>query len=432
MRLEIRVDVNSMTSKYIRLSALSVASVVILSSVAHAQNEIDVFDRSDFTAIDERPNVETDPVPFPVGIFIVQPSADFSVGWSSNVFATSTSSEGGNYIGFLPRFDVSSNWEKHALGGLLRVEHVENSSNSSESKTDVKLGLDGRMDLSNSTSIFGDVFSEDITEDRTAFSTIAGSLEPNEYSRAGGGLGLLHEADRVLIDARFDITAFDHDDAELPNDFFQDQDLRDRDELDGRVRLAYAVDANWAAYTEARRIEADFDLPGIFNAFNRDYEGNVLSVGSDFEFGDSVRGDVGIGFMSYTFNDPTFADIEDVSISGNVQWALGDQTTIETEFARAVIDPGIAETIAAVETGLNVRVAHGVSSKVFLIGEAGFNNYEFENIDRSDDRVGFLFGANWRVNQNIWLESNYELRDSSSPAQEFSENRVLFRMRVFP
>ena len=88
--------------------------------------------------------------------------------------------------------------------------------------------------------------------------------------------------------------------------------------------------------------------------------------------------------------------------------------------------------LAAVETGVNVRLAHGVTPKVFLIGGAGFNNYEFENIDRSDDRVDVLVGANWRLNKNIWLESNFELRDSTSPVQEFTENRVLFRMRVFP
>ena len=72
------------------------------------------------------------------------------------------------------------------------------------------------------------------------------------------------------------------------------------------------------------------------------------------------------------------------------------------------------------------------SSKVFLVGEAGFNNYEFENIDRTDDRVDARVGLNWKLNKNLWLEGNYELRDSTSPVQEFSENRVLFRMRVFP
>ncbi|MCR9079855.1 MAG: outer membrane beta-barrel protein [Hyphomonadaceae bacterium] len=421
-----------MKSIHARLAALSAASAVSLAMAGQAQTDTGLFERESFVPVDERPNADTDPVPLPVGIFIVQPSADFSIGWSSNIFASSTAEESATAYGFKPNFDVTSDWARHAMGGLLQFDHVENPDFTSESKTDVKLGLNGRLDLTDVVSLSGRLFTEDITEDRTALSTIPSALEPNEYSRSGGSLGLLFTGNRWLLDADLLATAFDHDDVEVPNNFIQDQDIRDHDELDGRVRVAYAVDSNWAAYTEARRIEADFDLPGIFNAFDRDYEGNVLSVGSDFEFGDSIRGDIGIGFMSYTFTDPTFADIEDVSVSGNVQWAMAAQTTIETEFSRGVIDPGLAADIAAIETGVNVRVAHGVSPKVFLIGGAGFNNYEFENIDRSDDRIDVLVGANWRLNENIWLESNFELRDGSSPVQEFTENRVLFRMRVFP
>jgi hypothetical protein len=421
-----------MKSKQAGLAVLGAAGAVILSVSATAHAQQGAFERGSFVPADEQANPEVDPVPFPVGIFIVQPSVDFSADWSSNVLATATAEESATAFGFKPTFLVSSDWARHGLGGILQIDHVENPDVSSESFTDVKLGLNGQLDLAERSTVMFRVLTEDITEDRTAFSTIAGALEPNEYTRSGGGVGLQHESRKWQIETGVDLFSFDHDDAELPGDLFQDQDLRDRDELEGRVRLAYAMSSSWAAYAEARRLEADFDPPNIFNAFNRDYEGSIVSLGSDFEFGDSLRGDIGIGFMSYTYNDPSYADIEDVSVSANVQWALADKTTIETAVSRDIIDPGIAADIAAVETGVNVRLAHGLSSKVFLVGGAGFNTYEFENIDRTDDRVDVLVGANWKLNKNLWLESNYEIRDSSSPIQEYTENRVLFRMRVFP
>ena len=421
-----------MYSKQMRLAAICAASAILLPVAAIGQTQTGVFDRSDNTPADEQPNLAKDPVPLPVGIFLVQPSLDFSAGYTSNLFATESNEEGSSFVGFAPKFDVSSQWQRHGLGGALEVDHLENTDNTSESRTNVLIGIDGWLDLSPGSRVYGEFFSEDLNEDRTEIASIAGALDPNEFSRLSGSVGLAHESNRWQVLADFDYATYDHDDSELPGDLFQDQDFRDRDEHGARVRLARAVDTNWAAYAEARRVQADFDPPGFFNAFNRDYEGNILSVGSDFSFGDTVTGDIGVGFMSYTFNDPFFADIEDVSIAGNVQWALADNTTLETELSRGVIDPGLIETIAAVETGVNVRLAHGLTPSVFLIGEAGLNNYEFENIDRSDDRVDVLVGANWKLNKNIWLESNYELRNSSSPIQEFSENRVLFRMRVFP
>lgn len=421
-----------MKSKQTGLAVLSAASAVILSAPAVAETPPGLSERGSFTPADARPNAAVDPVPFPVGIFILQPRVDFGADWRSNVLATATGEESATAFVFNPRFDVSSDWARHGLGGVLEIDHVENPDFSSESFTDVKLGLNGQLDLGPATRLFAQIQTEDITEDRTALSTIAGALEPNEYTRSGGGIGVERESKRWRIEADLSLFSFDHDDAELPNDLFQDQDLRDRDEISGRVRFVYAASANWAAYAEAQRREADFDPPNIFNAFNRDYEGNVFSLGSEFALGNAVRGEIGVGFMSYTYNDPSFADIEDVSISGNVQWALAPQTTLETGFSRGIIDPGLAADIAVAETGANVRLAHGLSATVFLIGEAGFNTYAFENIDRSDDRVDVLVGAKWKLNQNLWLESHYEVRDSSSPVQAYSDNRLLFRMRVFP
>lgn len=421
-----------MKSKQTGRALLGAASSVILSVSAAAQTPPGGFERSSFTPADARPNAAVDPVPFPVGIFLLQPRVDFSADWRSNVLAAATGEASATAFGFNPSFDVSSDWARHGLGGVLEIDHVENPDFSSESFTDVKLGLNGWLDLGPQTRVLAEILTEDITEDRTALSAIAGALEPNEYTRSGGRLGVQHETRKWRIAADLSLFSFDHDDAELPNDLFQDQDLRDRDELEGRVRLAYAVSANWAAYAEARRLQADFDPPNIFNAFDRDYDGNIFSIGSEFAIGDAVRGDLAVGWMRYSYNDPSFADIEDVSISGNVQWTLAPETTLETAVSRSLIDPGLAADIAAVETGASVRLAHGLSPRLFLIGEAGLNTYAFETIDRSDDRVEVLVGANWKLNKNLWLESHYQVRDSASPVQAYTDNRVLFRMRVFP
>lgn len=416
----------------VRVAGLSAAAVIVCPMLSSAQSITSTFDHEPIPTAIERPNAETEPVPLPVGIFVVQPSVDFGIGWRSNIFARENAEESALRYVFQPSFDVSSDWARHAMGGFLKFNHVEVPDFSSESFTDVALGWNGRLDVTEALSVSGKLLNEDTTEDRSALSTVAGALEPNEYSRSGGGVAVQHEGQRWLFAASLDLTAFDYDDVEVPSGFIQDQDFRDHDEIDGRVRVAYAVDSSRTAYAEYQRIETDFDLPGIFNAFDRDYEGNTVRVGSNFRLGDSVSGDVGIGFMSFTFADPTYADIEDVSVSGAVRWAFADQTTLETKFSRDFYNPGILDDIASIETGLNVQIAHGVTPKFFLTGGAGFNNYEFENIDRSDDRFDVNVGANWRLNKNLWLESGYELRDSSSPVQAFTDNRVMFRMRVFP
>ena len=91
------------------------------------------------------------------------------------------------------------------MGGVLQINHVENPDFNSESYTDVKLALNGRFDLGATTSVFGELFTEDVTEDRTELSNVPTSLEPNEYSRSGGSIGFEHQASRWLVDANLDL-----------------------------------------------------------------------------------------------------------------------------------------------------------------------------------------------------------------------------------
>lgn len=418
--------------KHARAAAMCAASAIMLPLTASAQTDEDPFAGIHFVPADQRSNPLTDPVPIPVGIFLVQPSVEFSAGRTTNLFATDGAEQGASFVGFAPGLEVASQWTRHGLNGRLKVDHLENSDYPNESRTNVLLGLEGHIDLGAATQLLGHLLSEDRTEDRTAFSNIATSLEPNEYSRLAAGLGLVHEAEAWRTELAFDYTTFDHDDVEVPGDLFQDQDFRDRDELEGRARLVYAASTNVSAYGEAKHLQADFDPPGFFNAFNRDYSGTVVSVGSEFAFGDAVQGDIGVGFLSYSFDDPSFDNIEDVAVSGTVQWLLSGATTLETGFTRGVVNPGLLETIAATETGADLRLVHGLTSRVSLVGAAGFNTYEFENLDRTDDRIDVLLGANWKLNKSLWLESHFEMLDSASPVQAFTDNRLMFRMRVFP
>ena len=54
-----------------RVAALSAASAIVLSVSSQAQDYSTAFDRDPVLTADKRPNPETDPVPLPVGIFVV-------------------------------------------------------------------------------------------------------------------------------------------------------------------------------------------------------------------------------------------------------------------------------------------------------------------------------------------------------------------------
>ena len=403
-----------------------------VSQTGFAQTSDDFFDRDDVEPVSESSDPRINQKPIPVGSFKISPEVIFSGGLNSNTLATELDEVEDTFVGFTPAVSIDSDWLRHALSAYVSVDHREYSDLDNESRTNAKIKLRGRLDVGENSSITLEFAGADETEYRTALSNVATSLEPNEYTKASGRIGFDHEAGRIQIATSLGLTSYDYDDTELAGDLFQDQDFRDRDELSVSGRLAYAMTRDTAFYAQATHTEAEYTPAGFFTAFNRDHSGSVLLVGTDFEFGKTLRGDIGVGYQYYTYDDASFEDISDVAFAGQLDWMLSPSTTVSAEAGRSVIDPGVALTNAAIETGASVRLEQGLTPRFFLSGEAGFTQYAFETIDRDDDRLDLRFGANWKINPTIWLEGGYEVIDQTSDVQPFTDNRMMLKMRIFP
>ena len=410
----------------------AVATVACLPVLAAAQSDEDFFARDRVQPVSARRDSQSDPRPIAVSGFEVRPEMAFSGGRESNVLATELNALDDTYVGFAPGVKLESTWEKHALIVEGIADHREYSNLKDESRTNLKLKLRGRLDLGQQTHLSLNLKAADQTEPRTALSSVATALEPNEFSQLGAGIGLEHQSGRVRLTSNLALATYDYDDAELAEDLFQDQDFRDHSTLTAAARLAYALDRNVAVYADLKQIEADYDPANFFNAFNRDSSGTILLVGTDFALGERVSGDVGIGYQYYAYDDPLYENISDFAFAGQVDVSLAPRTTLSVAAARKVIEPGAPLSNAAIETGGRLTLEQGLTPKLFITGEAGLRQFAFEAVDRDDDRVDLKLAANWKINPSIWLEGGYEVIDQSSDVQAFTDNRVLVRMRIFP
>ncbi|MEM9572886.1 MAG: outer membrane beta-barrel protein [Pseudomonadota bacterium] len=420
-----------MTIKFSSAVSGAALTCLLLPAISVAQNA-DESTQDRVIPISERANPDVDPTPIVEGSFELRPELVFTAGSQSNALASDLNEVEDSFVGFKPSLRVDSNWQRHGLGGAVVIDHREYADLDSESRTDLKVKLRGRLDLGENTSFTVKIKGADQTEDRLALSNVAGSIEPNEYTSARGALGFEHQAGALQLQGDVGLATYDYDDTELAGDLFQDQDFRDRDELSASGRLGYALNDSNVVYAKGTVVQADYAEPNIFNATNRDHTGTVLLVGSEFQVGQSLSGDIGVGYQYYTYDDVIFEDISDVAFAGHVDWQITPRTTLGAEAERSVIDPGIALSNAAIATEASVRLEQGLTSRLSLTGEAGFGQYAFETIERDDDRVNLNVGANWKINQSVWLEGSYEVIDHQSDVQPFTDNRALVKMRIFP
>lgn len=421
-----------MKNNLLKLSSLGALCVALGAGSAFAQADEDFFIRNKYEAVTDRAQPEFDPLPIRSGAFNVRPEVGFAAGFTDNLFATSANETDDYFIGVTPSIDVQSTWSRHSLGLRGRIDHREYGDVSSESRTNFSVGADTRLDVSRSVNLFGAVQAEDLTEPRSNIATVQDALEPVDYTRVGGEAGLQYQTGRLRLRGAAGVESFDYDDVALDGGLFQDQDFRDRDVTSFVGRASYAVERDWALFGEVDYTEADYDDPNIFNPLNRDFSTTSVRVGTDFELRNLLRGDIGLGAFQSEYDDPNIEDVDGLSLDGNLQWFATQLTTMSFGAGSGVIDPGIIQSNAAVRTNVSARADHELRRNVILTGEARFTNFDFENIDRNDDRWNVRASATWKLNPNIWVDGSYELTDQSSNVQDFTENRLLIGLRIFP
>ena len=415
-----------------KICTLALMGMSIGAGHASAQAEEDFFVRDKYEAVTERSQPEFDPLSIRAGAFDARPELRFRGGATSNLFATSTNETDDQFVGIIPSLSLNSNWGRHALRLRGSVDHVEYNDTSSESRTNLSVGADGRFDASREVTFFGAFTAEDLTEPRSNIASVQGASEPVEYTRIGGEAGAQYQAGRIRLRGALGVETFDYDDVEVAGGLIQDQDFRDRDETTLTVRSSYAVERDWAFFAEVEHSESDYDPPNVFNALNRDFTTTSLRIGTDFELQSLLRGDIGVGAFQSEYDDPTLQDVDGLSVNGSLQWFVTQLTTVNFTAGRGVIDPGLIATNAAVRTNFGVRADHELRRNVIVSGEARFTNFDFENIARDDDRWNLRASTTWKVNRNLWVDGSYELTDQSSNVQDFTENRILLGLRIFP
>ena len=421
-----------MKNNLLKLSSLSVLGFVIGAGSALAQADEDFFIRNKYEAVTDRSQPEFDPLPIRVGVFEARPEVGFSAGFTSNLFASSDDEIDDSFVGITPSITLTSDWSRNSLGLRGRIDHLEYSDTSSESRTNINLGADGRIDVTGQLNLFGAISLDELTEPRSNVASLQNAVEPAEYSRFGSEVGAQYQAGRQRLRGALGLETFDYDDVELVTGLFQDQDFRDRDVVSFVARYSYAASRDWAIFAEVDRREADYDAPNVFNALDRDFDSTALRIGSNFELPNLLRGDIGIGAFQSEYEDPTVEDVDGLSVDGNLQWFATQLTTMSFGAGRGVIDPGLVQSNAAVRTNVSARADHELKRNIIVSGEARFTNFDFENIDRNDDRWSLRASATWKLNPNIWLDGSYQLTDQSSNVQDFTENRLLFGLRIFP
>ncbi|MEM7327212.1 MAG: outer membrane beta-barrel protein [Pseudomonadota bacterium] len=400
------------------------------------------FIRDRYTAADARWQRGYDPEPVNLGPFEVSPSLELGLANSSNLFLIDESQPGSppevddSNIRVVGQASAQTTSSRHMFGFDAIVENESYFDTSSEDATEYGVRGFGQLDLGSSFAIAGSVAYRDAREDRTNIGSNISAAERISFQKTGAEVNSAYEFNRVRLRLRGSTATYDFDDVRFTDGTSVNLDVRNFDENRVAASAEYAMSRDWAIVGELERVERSYDQLTA-NGINRDTTGDIIRIGTNFELPANLRGEVSAGYLSFEPDDPTLQTEDGLALYADVQWFPTELTTVSTFAGRDVADAGGVESPNVLVTQYGIGVAHELMRNVVLSGDVTFEEREFPAVplvrpERTDEQVGYGFGATWKVNRNMHLLGGYQYTDRDSNFEPFDESRIFITLRLFP
>ena len=394
---------------------------------AQAQS-IDMFARDRAIAVRDRPHPEYEALGALLGAFTLFPRLQMDAEYNDNIHATGTGERGDFIARVKPDLALESGWSRHAVQAYAQASLSRFQDFNTEDANDWSIGASGRIDVTRASSLHAGADYAETTEPRTASGAPTASLRPIQYDMAQAFLAASRVAGRLKLSTRGDLRAFDYRDGAAVGGAPIDQDSRDRAITSLSARADYAVSPATAVFFQVTGNARDYDLASTPTLPARDSTGGEALVGLNFELGAVSRGEVAVGYISQSFDDAAYDDIDGFAARMQLEWFPTELTTVAVTATRSIEDAGLLGSGGYLSSGFGASVDHELLRNVILSAAAIYNLDEYNGLDRDDERFSATLGGTYLLNRNLGLSltaSRLE-QSSSGPSRgvAFSQNRL--------
>jgi len=388
--------------------------------------------------VTNRPRPELDRLGVRAGGLFIYPRLGLQEFYNDNIFATD-SDEQDDFITLVsPRVDVASDWTKHAFDLYAKAAIGRYADQTGEDFEDFSVGTDGRLDIAQRANLRAGVSYDRLHEGRGSPDDVrrtgSPAVEPTIFDVGSVFLTYQQWLGRFLLESGGVVDRLNYDNVRRENGQTINNDVRDRAIIAGNLKMGYEFIPGYTAFA---RGEVDYRRYDDLDAFNvdRDSEGYLIEVGTDFDVTAVLFGNVAIGYRSQDYDDSSFDTIGDVAGRASLTWNPTGLTTVSASITRGeVIETRLSGSAAIFETAGRVTLDHELLRNLLLQAAVSVSDDDYQDIDRSDTYVRSRFGAKYLMNRYIHLDLSYDYLSLGSSAQggDFTNNTIflgaLFRI----
>lgn len=390
-----------------------VAAGALPASAQEGDEPVAVFDQP-------RPGLE--PKGIDLGGFRLFPSLTLSETYDDNIFADEDDAEDDFITSVTAALLARSEWSRHELEFDAQVRHQLFLQNDEQDRTEyflrpaLRLDLGGRdtarFNLEHSRQTVG---RDDPEEDDDE--------EPTEFNRFAAGAEYINSVNRLFFGIKADARRDDY--------FTSGDDDRDVNEFRFGLPVGYEVTADTDVYVEpfVRRRNYDEDNDA---GDDRDTTAAGAVLGIDTQISPLLDLNFDVGFIANDYDDPTFDSRIDLIFGGEAIWYVTPRTTIFGRAARRDVATSSASASSKTQTTAGVEVQQELQHDLLLGAEVVYLNDDFNESDRTDDRLIGSLELEYLLNRTFSLVADYEHQErwSTADGEDFSRNLITIGLRT--
>ena len=373
-----------------------------------------------------------DPPGWQVGSLRLTPYVTQSLGYDSNPDQTQVGirpsavsrTEGG--LGLI------SQWSSNELRADLRGGYNDYFSDPGANRPDANGTIDYRFDAARDTVLDAEQrFSIDTQRPGSPELNVAAVGRPL-ITTFGETLGGTQTFGRfaLALHGTFDRTAYDN--AELSDGTTQDLANENFNDYGLHLRGSYEITPVFKPFVDVladyRQHDATVDLSG----FRRDSDGIIGQVGTSFEINRLISGEMSGGYGNRSYDDPRLKDIDGPVVNGNVAYAITPLTTLTVRAATTFDETNYAGAAGSLGRSAEFDVTHQLLRNLTLTGSLSYLNTQYIGAAITENTWSESLKAEYHLSRSLVATAtyNHERLDSNAVGSSFSQNVVLFGLRL--
>jgi len=343
--------------------------------------------------------------------------------YDSNVYATSGNKQSDAGIIFASALVANSDWNNHELMFDVGMVHVQYFDLQSETQTDGHAAVSGRVDVRRDLVVMAAVSAARHHEQRGTSNSPMTAAEPVPYDEFDGSLSVTKSFNRVDVSLGAAAEHRNYHSVRSVSGGSLNQDYRDGNWFNVGGRVSYLMKPGIQIFGDLRYNWRRYDNASGLNSNSQGYN---LFGGLEFTLTSLIRGEIGIGYMSQSYDGAGISDPSGLKYSANLIWNATPLITVTLKGERLINEAGIVGAGGRIDSDVSIALDYELRRNVIVSPSVSILYEDYVGIPRSDFVAEPNLKVDYLINRNfsVGAEYAYTIRDSSMSVNDFNRHYV--------